>query len=183
MRIYVRFGHEILTSGLCTAATGILSEYNIISEYAAQLAYDLSRAGHTVHTGGHTDKVYANKTDALYAAVNEAKAWNADLFISCHANAGGGTGPEVYYRTGDSTAQSLATRISSDIASLLGLTNRGAKDGNTYNLYEVKSTTFSIPSIIIEPFFIDRQNDCDQYNRVGGTQLGDTIANSVLSVI
>lgn len=181
MKIYVRFGHEYLTNGNCTAASGFLKEYDVIGEYAAQLAFTLYKAGHEVRTGGHTNGIYPTVKEALYAGVNEAKNWGAELFISCHANGGAGTGPEVYYKTNDAKSLALAQEISTDISTLLGLSNRGAKDGN--GLYETKPTTFSIPSIIIEPFYVDTQNDCNKYTSIGGTSLGNTIATSVLATI
>jgi len=37
MKIFVRFGHEILTNGSNTSAVGYLNEYAVIREYAPKV--------------------------------------------------------------------------------------------------------------------------------------------------
>ena len=80
---------------------------------------------------------------------------NTYCFIcEIHLNAGGGTGPEVYYYPGDKTGENYAKTISSKISTALGRKNRGAKksEGN-YSFGFVRRTKPT--ANLIETVFID----------------------------
>ena len=51
----------------------------------------------------------------------------ADLFVSIHCNAGGGTGIETYYCTGSDTGKTLASFVQKNVVNEIGLRNRGVK--------------------------------------------------------
>lgn len=159
-KIFIRLGHDILKNGRCTAAKGILEEYSVIREYGKELAIALKNH-FEVKIFDSYPGTYSNSSEALTAGVSEANKWNADLFISCHANSfnGAANGTEVCCWFGDERSKKIATDISGTISTFLNTRNRGPKD--RLDLYEIKETKMS--AIIIEPIFIDNQNDCFKY--------------------
>lgn len=180
MKIFVRFGHETLINGSHTAAVGILKEINVIHEYGAYVAQTLYHAGHTVHTGGDTYKEYATATDALLGDLKKAKDWGADLFVSIHANIGGGvgSGAEVFYKNGDNLSYNIAKSITAAIARDIKIPDRGAK---VDSYIETNPSYTTKHAVIIEPFFIDNQYDCYRYDVCGPQVLGEAIGGAILS--
>ena len=85
------------------------------------------------------------------AIANEA---NADVFISIHCNAGGGTGTETYYYNDSVTGKEFASAIQRNVVSSVGLTNRGVKSAG----YAVLRYT-SMVAALLETGFIDTEAD------------------------
>ena len=84
-----------------------------------------------------------------------------DVIISLHCNAYNGyaNGTEVLYWNTSKKGQVLAQALQENIVNTLGLTDRGLKpikngDRGAYLLRETDA-----PCVIIEPFFIDNEND------------------------
>lgn len=177
MKIFVRFGH----SNKCQGAPGYLNEVQVIREYAPWVAQTLYIAGHDVRTfNPDTFPIkYPNCDAELMGGIYEANEWGADLFISCHANAPGGSGTEVLCRENDSLGKTIGTKVNTAVSNLLGLPNRGLK--HPTNKGELNYTNMS--AIIIEPFFVDNQTDCNAYIATGGKNLGETIAKAILQSI
>ena len=178
MKIFVRFGHSKKFVG----ASGFLDEVTVIRQYAPWVAQILYSAGHEVMTF-NPDTIstsYPNKEAELMAGIDAAKAWGADLFVSCHANADGGTGTEVLVRSTDTLGKAIGAKVNTNVSSLLGLTNRFLK--HPLDKGELNYTT-NMSAIILEPFFVDNQTDCNAYNSAGGESLGRTIANAILQSI
>lgn len=102
-----------------------------------------------------TDVGYANDSanEELRARVDLANRAGADVFISLHANAA--ENPEAhgtetwYYAAG----QELAEKVAAAMA-MLGLTDRGAKQGGFYVL---KYT--SMPAVLVETAFISNPQE------------------------
>jgi N-acetylmuramoyl-L-alanine amidase len=102
-------------------------------------------------------------SSVLLNQVKMANASGADLAISHHLNAGGGTGFEVWYDAGDSRSAAIAEKVSAALAKHYGMKNRGAKpdSANRYgSLYFLSKT--KMPAILIEWGFIDSRNDMDK---------------------
>ena len=78
----------------------------------------------------------------------------ADLFVSIHCNAGGGTGTETYYCTGSNDGKVFATYIQEGILDEVGLRNRGVKNAR----YAVLRNT-NMTAALVETGFIDSAND------------------------
>ncbi|HAG43156.1 MAG TPA: hypothetical protein DCL31_07005 [Clostridium sp.] len=178
MKIFVRFGHEILTNGSNTSAVGYLNEYAVIREYAPKVVKYLQDMGHTVKVFNPDERKYSSSSSALSAGVSEANSWGADLFVSCHVNAyttDAATGSEVWYYTGSAAAQNYAANVSREIASRLSLSNRGAKAST--GLYELSAT--SMTAIIIEPFFVSTSKDCNAYKNTGSDKLARAIVKGL----
>lgn len=182
-KIFIRLGHDTLTNGSFTGAEGILIEKKVIDAYGEALRSKLVSLGWEVKMFRPVSGTYATRTEGLAAGIQAADDWGADVFISCHANASDSSsakGTEVYYNN-IGISSLFAEDICSTICSSLGTTSRGAKDGITAGYYEMKNTT--VPAIIIEPFFITNQSDCNKYNAYTGSKLGKDIATTVDSCI
>lgn len=118
----------------------------------------LRGAGHTVYDC--TDDVGRTQGQNLANIVAKCNAHNVDLDISIHLNAGGGTGVEVYYYSGDSVGAAKAAAVSAAISEALGIRNRGAKP--TTGLYVLSNT--SATAILVECCFVDNTTDKNAWN-------------------
>lgn len=91
--------------------------------------------------------------------------------MELHLNAGGGTGPEVYYKHNSKQGKALAAAISKSIATNLGLKDRGAKtkliSGQDYFgcVREIKCMSF-----LVETVFIDTKGDRDKVIYASGQE-------------
>jgi N-acetylmuramoyl-L-alanine amidase len=106
-------------------------------------------------------EVYYTRTDDRYLSLEEraaiANKLKADLLISVHINAGGGTGFESYIYNGNVSAKTIAYQnvIHGEIVRAIGnVKDRGKKRANYAVLRETK-----MPAILTENLFIDNAND------------------------
>ncbi len=97
----------------------------------------------------------ANKKVELAERTNLANSVNADLFVSIHANSGGGTGTETLIYSRESKAEKLAQNVQKNIINTLPLKDRGVK--LRPDLWILRKT--NMPSILVELAFIDNTND------------------------
>ena len=169
MKIAIRGGHNYGVPGAC----GIIDELTEDRKYFRAVMNYLQQAGHQVLdvTPEKTETVDAD----LCYGVSRANAWGAELFISCHLNAGGGHGCEVIYYNGSVKGKEFAVKASNAI-STLGFTNRGAK-ADMRGLYELRRT--NMPAIIIEPLFVDTESDVELYIKIGADTLAKAIAEAI----
>lgn len=151
MHIAIAGGHSAIARG----ASGYLDEYDCDRAFVAQLVEAFVNQGWYV-----TD--CSNEESDVSAELREecriANASRADLFIAVHFNAGGGTGTEVWHYP-YSSAETYAQDVSRELASALGLPNRGAK--STTGLYVLNHT--DMPAILIEVCFVDTEADADAW--------------------
>jgi N-acetylmuramoyl-L-alanine amidase len=106
-------------------------------------------------------EVFYTRTDDRYLSLEEraaiANKLKADLLISVHINAGGGTGFESYIYNGNVSAKTIACQnvIHGEIIRAIGnVKDRGKKRAN----YAVLRET-NMPAILTENLFIDNAND------------------------
>lgn len=142
------------------------AERDLNMQTALKLRSELQSRGYTViMTREESDRSTTPELQSLIDRVNIANNINADLFVSIHHNTAGATakGVEVYYSSSpqDDTfgggysaerlakSKDLAAAVSSNIASVVGTTNRGAKD----SAFKVVRNT-KMPAILIETGFI-----------------------------
>lgn len=117
---------------------------------------------------GHFKVYLTREDDSSYTLLERArfaKSVNADMFISEHTNAGGGSGVEVYYSVTKPKDVELAADFCSRIAGKFNAKNRGAKtrlyDKNEYvprDYYGVMRNSIGsgVPHVfIIESLFHD----------------------------
>lgn len=165
MKIAIDLGHGV---GQDRGAVGLLAEEEIINNVGGLVISKLKALGHTIIEVRPTSATSVG--NSLEQRTSKANSNNVDLYVSIHANAGGGKGTEVFTYNAKEVTQARAV-LSNLVA--LGFTNRGIKDGS--NLYVVKNP--SVASMLIEVCFVDTQSDVDLYRSLGI----DKIANAIVS--
>lgn len=152
MHIAIAGGHSAYARG----ASGYLDEYDCDRAFVARLVEAFDNQGWRVtDCSNDADGV----KEELYEECRAANASGADLFVAVHFNAGGGTGTEVWHYP-RSSAETYARDVSRELASALGLPNRGAK--STTGLYVVNHT--DMPAILIEVCFVDTEADAQAWH-------------------
>lgn len=104
-------------------------------------------------------------TRSLAERTNDANAWGADIFVSVHINAGGGTGFESYrYVTANSATINLQnavhSRVLAGMRSVGSVVDRGTKSQNFHVLRETR-----MPAVLTENLFIDTLADANLLKR------------------
>ncbi len=156
-----------------------LKEEIITWQIADKLRDMLEEMGYTVVMTRETLKSNIANTsvvDSLQARVDLGHNSLADLFISIHCNAGGGSGTEVYCFQKGGYAGRLAELVQKNIANRTELYDRGTK---TANFFIVQNTL--MPAILIETGFIDNPDDVEIIaSKKGQSQIAEAIADAVL---
>jgi|SRR5699024_3366611 len=156
VKLYLDVGHGGSDSG--ATGNGLL-EKNLtlqISKKINSLLKDYENI--TVKMSRTTDK-----TLSLKQRTDEANKWGADLLLSIHINAGGGTGFEsfIYNGTVNSNTSKYRDTIHNEIMKQLkSVRDRGKKRANFHMLRETKMI-----AILTENMFIDTKNDSDQLKK------------------
>lgn len=120
---------------------------------------------------------------SLAQRANFSNKFGADLFLSIHVNAGGGTGFEDYiYSKALQETKKIREELHKEMAAFYkaqGFPDRGMKEANFAVLRETKS-----PAILLENLFIDRSEDAvklvDPAFREG---IAEAIAKGVIRVM
>ena len=90
----------------------------------------------------------------MHEICNESNAWGADLFVSIHCNAGGGTGSETFYYYGSTKGRRLAEAIQKQMVDSIGTVNRRVEAKG----FAVLSGTVAVAALV-ETAFIDNPRD------------------------
>ena len=152
MRIAIAGGHSAQARG----ASGYLDEYECDRAFVARLISALEDAGHDVVDCSNEAGTVMGELAAEVQAANDS---GADAFMAVHFNAGGGTGTECYYYSTNSDGRDLAAALSENVASALGLRDRGAKSGDS--LYVVRRTNPT--AVLLEVCFVDTYQDAQAW--------------------
>lgn len=123
--------------------------------------------------------------DPLSDEIKECNAFNPDLAVDIHNNAGGGDGAEAFYHYGGGTSKTLADNILSEIVSI-GQNSRGAKirknaEGRDYYGF-IRQT--KAPAVIVECAFVDNATDIKIIDTVAEQKaMGEAIAKGILKTL
>lgn len=166
MRIVINAGHT--KTGVGTGANGHLNESKETRKIAYEVMKLLADTNHIV-----IPAVYDASSNNLKDAVAAANNNNADLFVSIHLNAGGGTGCEAFTWKGEKVK--AAVKCCHNLQAL-GFKNRGVKNGS--DLYVIKNTKCT--AILIEVCFVDNQADARLFKNVGYTNIAKAIYNAIV---
>jgi hypothetical protein len=126
-----------------------------------------------------------DENDPASEEVRECNAFNPDLAIDIHNNAGGGDGAEAYYYTGGGTSKVLAENILSEIVKI-GQNSRGAKPNIISGIKEyfgfIRET--KAPATIVEAAFVDNKTDIKIIDTVAEQKaMGVAIAKGILKTL
>lgn len=126
-----------------------------------------------------------DENDPIADEVKESNAYNPDLSVSIHNNAGGGDGVEAFYHYGGGLSKTAATNIVDEIVKL-GQNSRGCKikkgaDGRDYYGF-IRGT--NAPAVIVECAFIDNANDIKILDTLAErVVMGTAIAKGILKTL
>ena len=152
--ITIDAGHGLKTSGKQTASNlgTVYKEWSLNDKVVRKIMSALANYnGVEVH---RIDDPTGATDIALQTRVNKSNSLKADIHISIHQNAGGGTGTEVYWHTnGTAEDKKLASIVAPKLASKTGLRNRGVKTASFAVL------TCRATAILCEGGFMDTAND------------------------
>lgn len=101
-----------------------------------------------------------DENDDLTEEIRECNAYDPDLCVDIHNNAGGGDGAEAFYYSGGGKSKELAQNILANII-LIGQNSRGIKTKlNSYGTdYYGFIRETKAPAVIVECAFVDNKND------------------------
>ena len=101
-----------------------------------------------------------DENDSLEEEIRECNAYNPDLALDIHNNAGGGDGFEAYCHVGGGASQTLALNIEEEVIAI-GQNSRGVKKkANSYGAdYYGFIRETAAPAAIVEGVFVDNAND------------------------
>ena len=152
--ITIDAGHGLHTSGKQTASSlgTVYKEWSLNDKVVRKIMSALANYnGVEVH---RIDDPTGATDIALATRVRKSNSLKADIHISIHQNAGGGTGTEVYWHTrGTAADKKLASIVAPKLASKTGLRNRGVKTA------EFAVLTCNATAILCEGGFMDTAND------------------------
>ncbi len=178
--ILIDAGHNY--KGKDTGAENVefdLKEEEITWQIADKLRENLEEMGYEVvmTRENMTDSIEnSSVVGSLQARVDLGHNSLADLFISLHCNAGGGSGTEVYCFQKTGYAGRLAKLVQRNITDATTLYDREVK---TANFFVIKNTL--MPAILIETGFIDSEKDIPVISSDRGqTAIAKAIADAVL---
>ena len=166
-RIGIDLGHGV---GSDRGAEGYILEETIINEVGSKVIAKLRALGHTVIETRPSS--CSGLTNSLSQRCEKANNNNCDIFLSIHANAGGGVGTEIFTYKGREV--DWARRILNNIVAL-GFRNRGLK-GNS--LYVTNHT--SMTSALLEVCFVDTQSDVNLYKSIGSENFANAIVKGLV---
>ena len=126
-----------------------------------------------------------DENDDLSEEIRECNAFNPDLAVEIHNNAGGGDGAEVFHHYGGGTGKTLANNILAEIVKI-GQNSRGAKikknaSGKDYFGW-IRNTV--APAVIVECAFVDHKTDIQIIDTAAKQKaMGIAIAKGVLKTL
>lgn len=124
---------------------------------------------------------YSKEIDTVYAEVN---AWNPELALELHFNAGGGHYTTMVYAKVSTKGKTFAEIIQDEISSTYGFTKGSmiAADKNSTrggrSLYAAKA-----PIVLTEPFFGDSSSNCESIGKLGAAGLAEAYKRAVSKAI
>jgi N-acetylmuramoyl-L-alanine amidase len=153
-KIFIDPGH----GGKDTGAVGNgLQEKDITLSIALEMRRILQNEYESV-------SVQLSRTSDIAVPLSEraakANRWGADVYVSIHVNAGGGTGYEDYIYEGlsdHSTTARIRDIIHEEVIRATGFRDRGKKKANFYVLRET-----IMPAILTENGFVDGKEDAEK---------------------
>jgi N-acetylmuramoyl-L-alanine amidase len=127
----------------------------------------LKKAGYEVKVGG---------TASASANVTEGNAWNPDIYIAVHSNAGGGDGTVTFYHSDSPKGKDLAGHLQAVMAPL----SPGKDDGVKANDGLIEIHGPHAPAALIEVGFHDNAAE-SAWIKANETTIGKALAKGILA--
>lgn len=179
------YGHRLTTPGKQTVALPrIIKERTFNEGYGKAAAQLFRQAGCNVLEVAPDKNAVMNENTDLNRRISQANQWAAQMggdsyYISCHANAGGGQGAEIWIYSKAKQGgieERLADSILKKLCAATGMKNRGVKRGYVGNAngdFAVNRDT-KMPAMLIECGFMDyvpeaRKMDNPEFWKICGT--------------
>ena len=149
-KVFLGVGH----GGIDPGAVGYLVEKDINLNMALSCKEFLEKHGIQVGISRTRDE-----NDNLNEEIKECNAFNPDVCVDIHNNAGGGDGFEAYYHHLGGTSKILAQNIETEVKAI-GQNTRGCKvklnsKGNADYYGFIRLTKAS--AVVVEGLFVDNQ--------------------------
>ncbi len=159
MKIFIDPGHNHAGGDLGAVGNG-LKEQDVTFFIAEKLKELCISCGHEIKMSRNkiTDSVGKTVAESINTRCSLANSWKADLFISIHCNAGGGTGVETYVYSKNSAALPCAQQVQKQLSKNIGWADRGVKFRT--DLGVLRGT--SMPAMLVECGFIDNDSDANK---------------------
>ncbi len=162
-KVFLGVGHGGNDSGACSNG---LKEKDINLTIALACKAELEKQGISVKLSR-----YADENDPVQEEVKKCNAFNPDLAVDIHTNAGGGKGFECFHSVVAGLGKTLAQNIESEVKAM-GQNSRGVKtrtlnNGNDYYCF-IRET--KCHAVICECAFIDNQSDVQMINTTSKQQ-------------
>ena len=176
-KVFIGVGHGGTDSG---AVANGFKEKDLNLAIAKAAEAELTRHGVSVMMSRYTDE-----NDSLNEEIKECNAYNPDLAIDIHNNAGGGDGVEAFYHYKGGKGFTLAVNVLNEIAKI-GQNSRGAKtrvnkQGRDYYGF-IRET--KAPAIIVECAFVDNRADMEIIDTAAEQAvMGAAIAKGILKTL
>lgn len=176
-KVFLGVGHGGTDSG---AVANGLKEKDFNLSIALACKDELTR--HGVNVGMSRTK---DENDPLTDEIKECNAFNPDLALDIHNNAGGGDGAEVFHYSKGGTSKTLAQNVLNEIVKI-GQNSRGLKtrlgdNGKDYFGF-IRDT--KAPAIIVECAFLDNKTDVQIIDTAAEQKtMGIAIAKGVLTTL
>ena len=126
-----------------------------------------------------------DENDPLTDEIKECNAYNPDLAVDIHNNAGGGDGAEVFHYSGGGMSKTLAQNINIAIIAI-GQNSRGIKtrvNANGTDYYGFIRQT-KAPAVIVECAFVDNKTDIKIIDTAAEQKaMGVAIAKGILNTL
>lgn len=158
-KVFLGVGH----GGSDPGAVGYIKEADVNLAMALACRDYLQANGVTVKMSRTKDE-----NDPLTEEIRECNAFNPDLAVDIHNNAGGGDGFEVYHYHKGGTSKTLAQNIEAEVKAI-GQNSRGLKTriNSSGSDYYGFIRCIKAPSVICEGVFVDNKADAAQADTKG----------------
>lgn len=176
-KVFIGVGHGGSDQG--AAANGV-KEKDLNLSIALGCKAELERHGVSVRMSRTKDE-----NDPVSQEIAECNAFDPDLAVDIHNNAGGGDGAEVFHSVAGGKSTTLAANIISEIKKF-GQNSRGIKtkrNSNGGDYYGFIRET-KAPAVIVECAFVDNKNDIQIIDtKAEQKAMGVAIAKGILKTL
>lgn len=128
---------------------------------------------------------YKDESDSLNEEIKECNAFNPNIAVDIHNNAGGGDGFEVFYPISGGVGKTLAVNIEAEVKAI-GQNSRGCKtkvNSRGENYYGFIRLT-NCPAVICEGAFVDNAKDASQIDTYEECKaFGEAYARGILKTL